>query len=112
MTFSLSSPNNLEKFFIIPMIYITRTRESVQPICEIDNFSRKHLLVFPQPDNVPSIREVRDMDKKAAVFACRLTGWVGLAVTLFLWQLYGWIGCVIGLVGSLLWFGLGRLFDR
>ncbi|MBN2911004.1 hypothetical protein JQC72_16045 [Polycladomyces sp. WAk] len=52
------------------------------------------------------------MNRKAAVFACRMTGWVGLAATLFLWQLYGWIGCVIGLAGSLLWFGLGRLFDR
>jgi hypothetical protein len=52
------------------------------------------------------------MNRKAAVFACRLTGWIGLAVTLFLWRLYGWIGCVIGLAGSLLWFGLGRLFNR
>lgn len=94
------------------MIYITRTRESVQPFCEIDNFSRKLLLVFPQPDNVLSKREVREMNRKAAMFACRLTGWVGLAATFFLWQLYGWIGCVIGLAGSLLWFELGRLFDR
>ncbi|MDA8354353.1 MAG: hypothetical protein M0Z65_14470 [Firmicutes bacterium] len=47
------------------------------------------------------------MNKKAAVFACRFTGFIGLLVSLLFWYMYGLSGLVLGCIGSMVWFGLG-----
>ncbi|SMO73598.1 hypothetical protein [Melghirimyces algeriensis] len=52
------------------------------------------------------------MNKKAAIFACRFTGWVGILLSLLFWQIYGPVGLVIGWIGSMLWFGLAWYFQR
>ncbi|SEM90900.1 hypothetical protein [Lihuaxuella thermophila] len=52
------------------------------------------------------------MNVKAAVFACHVTGLVGLAASLFLWKTVGSIGLLAGLIGSGFWFGLGWYFRR
>jgi hypothetical protein len=52
------------------------------------------------------------MNVKAAVFACNVTGIVGLAASLFLWKAVGSSGLLAGLIGSGFWFGLGLYFRR
>jgi hypothetical protein len=48
------------------------------------------------------------VNRNAAVFACRFTGAVGLAASLFLWKVAGFGSFLAGLAGSLFWFLLGR----
>ncbi|OYD07510.1 hypothetical protein [Paludifilum halophilum] len=47
------------------------------------------------------------MNVKAAAFASRLTGVVGILASFLLWKMYGPGGLIIGLIGSSFWFGLG-----
>ncbi|PTX51493.1 hypothetical protein C8P63_13325 [Melghirimyces profundicolus] len=52
------------------------------------------------------------MNKKAAVFACRFTGFIGILASLFFGKVYGPAGLVLGLIGSMFWFGLAWYFQR
>jgi hypothetical protein len=55
---------------------------------------------------------VNRVNRNAAVFACRFTGSVGLAASLFLWKVAGFGSFLAGLAGSLFWFLLGRHYGR
>lgn len=50
------------------------------------------------------------MNPKAAVFACHVTGVIGLIAALFLWKIAGTSAFIAGLLGSSFWFGLGWYF--
>lgn len=52
------------------------------------------------------------MNTKAAVFACRFTGFIGILASLLFWKMYGLTGLLLGLAGSMFWFGLGRYFQK
>lgn len=52
------------------------------------------------------------MNTKAAIFACNVTGLLGLAAALLLWKISGLTGLWIGLLGAAFWFGLGWYFRR
>ncbi|SFS76104.1 hypothetical protein [Marininema halotolerans] len=52
------------------------------------------------------------MNVKAAVFACRFTGILGVLASFFMWKIYGPAGFLLGLVLSSLWFILGAWIRR
>jgi hypothetical protein len=52
------------------------------------------------------------MNRKAAVFACRITGVTGLLLSLLLAKTAGIGAVLIGVAGFLFWIGLGRYFGR
>ncbi|QKG83499.1 hypothetical protein GXN76_02770 [Kroppenstedtia pulmonis] len=52
------------------------------------------------------------MNAKASAFACRFTGCIGVIASLLFWKVYGPLGMIIGLIGSLFWFGLGRYVEK
>ncbi|WP_164491808.1 hypothetical protein [Staphylospora marina] len=52
------------------------------------------------------------MNRDAAIFACRFTGFAGLAASLFLWKVAGTGSFLAGLVGSACWFVLGETVRR
>ncbi|WP_188646646.1 hypothetical protein [Marinithermofilum abyssi] len=52
------------------------------------------------------------MNTKAAAFACRFTGFVGLLASLLLWKLYGIGGLITGCLLSGFWFILGWYYSR
>jgi hypothetical protein len=56
--------------------------------------------------------EVIEMNTKAAAFACRFTGFVGLLASLLLWKLYGIGGLITGCLLSGFWFILGWYYSR
>ncbi|MFC7441886.1 hypothetical protein [Laceyella putida] len=52
------------------------------------------------------------MHERAAVFACRFTGVVGLLASLFLWKESGLPSFAAGLIGSGFWFALAWWIQR
>jgi hypothetical protein len=56
--------------------------------------------------------EVIAMNRRAAAFACHITGIAGLLASLLLWKVEGLAGLTLGLLASLLWFVLGWRFGR
>ncbi|KPC72581.1 hypothetical protein ADL26_14730 [Thermoactinomyces vulgaris] len=52
------------------------------------------------------------MHERAAIFACRFTGVVGLLFSLFLWKVNGLPSFVAGLVSSCFWFALAWWIQR
>ncbi|SFJ46165.1 hypothetical protein [Thermoflavimicrobium dichotomicum] len=52
------------------------------------------------------------MHTKAAIFACRVTGGIGMLASLLFLKLYGAVGLIAGLIGSGLWFGLASYLKK
>lgn len=52
------------------------------------------------------------MNVQAAVFACRLTGFIGILVTLLLYKILEPQGVITGVIASSLWFLLGWHFNK
>ncbi|MFC4075581.1 hypothetical protein [Salinithrix halophila] len=52
------------------------------------------------------------MNAKAAVFACRFTGAVGILASFLMWKIHGPVGFTLGLIFSLFWFALAWYYQR
>ncbi|MCS1351987.1 hypothetical protein NXZ84_10450 [Mechercharimyces sp. CAU 1602] len=53
-----------------------------------------------------------DMNRQAAIFACRFTGGIGILFSLLIGTTYGLSSTAIGILLSMLWFVLAHFISR